>query len=177
MAGDAPGAGKDAAPIIDVSVEDERWREVAGLQNLIEQAVGSALDCADGAPVTRAEISLVLANDAQIAGLNQRYRGKSSATNVLSFPSGAPAAAGTAMLLGDVVVSFETINRESREHGKSFENHLCHLIVHGVLHLLGYDHEIESCAETMEALEISALAQIGVPNPYEYNSEVTPPKP
>ena len=93
---------------------------------------------------------------------------------MLSFPSGDDGAGDDdrERLLGDVILAFETINREAREQGKTFENHLCHLIVHGVLHLLGYDHEDDPGAEEMESLEISALAQIGVPNPYERNSRV-----
>ena len=177
MTSDGVSADARGAPVIDIAIDDVRWNEVQELGDLARRAVGCALGSAENAQERGPEVSLVFTNDAAIAVLNEQYRGKPSATNVLSFPSGAPLTQGADVLLGDVVVSFETINSESQAQGKSFENHLCHLIVHGVLHLLGYDHQTDSCAASMEALEISALAQIGVPNPYESNSEVNPPTP
>ena len=119
--------------------------------------------------IEAAELSLVFSNDERVQELNADYRGKPKPTNVLSFPSNLPGElpAGQEKLLGDVIVAFETISREASEQGKTLENHLCHLIVHGVLHLLGYDHEIDSSADKMEALEIAALAHMSVPNPYK----------
>ena len=153
---------------IDIAVLDERWKEVADLDRLVRTAALTAV--AHGASGAEpAELSLVFSNDARIQELNSDYRSKPAPTNVLSFPSSLPGdiPEGQTKLLGDVVVAFETISHEASAQGKTFENHLCHLIVHGVLHLLGYDHEIDSSADKMEALEIAALAQMNVPNPYK----------
>ena len=115
-----------------------------------------------------AEVGLVLADDATLGRLNRRYRGVEGPTNVLSFAASegsAPDSSGP-LLLGDVVLAYETVRRESEEQGKRFSDHLCHLVVHGVLHLLGYDHGTEAQAAAMERLEIAALAGLGVPDPY-----------
>ena len=121
-------------------------------------------------------MSLVLCDDAFIRALNRTWRGKDRPTNVLSFPTGpgeprAPDAGPT--LLGDIVVSYETAAREAREEGKSLPDHLAHLVVHGMFHLLGYDHEDDSEADVMEALEGRALAALGVASPYLSDAEDT----
>ena len=114
-------------------------------------------------------------NDARIAELNSTFRGKSNATNVLSWPSEERGAhiAGTAPEppsgdpeLGDIALAFETCQKEAIEQGKSAEQHYLHLIVHGVLHLLGYDHEREGDGDLMESVEIAILAELGVSDPY-----------
>ncbi len=163
------GAARDLE--IEIAVLDDRWDNVRQLRGIAERAAACAVEQSN-ADTGRAELSLVFSNDQRIRVLNEDYRGKPSATNVLSFPAELPAKAlaGQERLLGDVVFAFETITGEARAQGKTFENHLCHLIVHGVLHLLGYDHESDSCAQEMEALETTALALIGVPNPYENDS-------
>lgn len=107
------------------------------------------------------EVSIVLTDDAHIQALNRDYRGKDKPTNVLSFPQDEPS------LLGDVIIAYETIAREAEEQNKSFSDHFTHMLVHGTLHLLGYDHEAEAEAEEMEALEVAILSDIGVKNPYE----------
>ena len=109
-----------------------------------------------------------LSDDAEQRGLNRTYRGKDCSTNVLAFPQTAPAAAdpGTPLLLGDVVLAFETVRREAAAQGKPFADHLCHLVVHGVLHLLGFDHEAAAEAAAMEAREVTILAGLGVRDPY-----------
>lgn len=107
------------------------------------------------------ELSLVLADDDFVQNLNREYRGKDKPTNILSFPQDED------FCLGDLVLAYETVEREAREQNKTFTNHVTHLIVHGVLHLLGYDHIDDQEAEEMEALEISILAKMGLPNPYE----------
>ena len=96
--------------------------------------------------------------------LNRDYRGKDAATNVLSFPQPAP-------LLGDIILARETVVREAAEKGVSFEAHLVHLIIHGWLHLQGYDHETEADAARMEAIEIAALARLGIDNPYQVSDD------
>ncbi len=115
-----------------------------------------------------AEVGLVLADDATLGRLNRQYRGVEGPTNVLSFAAlegSAPESSGP-LLLGDVVLAYETVRRESEEQGKRFSDHLCHLVVHGVLHLLGYEHGTEAQAAAMERLEVAALAGLGVSDPY-----------
>jgi probable rRNA maturation factor len=107
------------------------------------------------------EVAVVLTDDAAIRKLNKQWRRIDKATNVLSFPSakGAP-------MLGDIVIAHETLARESRDEGKEFNHHLSHLAVHGFLHLMGYDHQTDSDAETMEELERAVLARLRIPDPY-----------
>lgn len=116
------------------------------------------------------EVSVLLTEDAHQKKLNAEYRGKDSSTNVLSFPSGeavdAVFPAELAMPLGDITMALETVEHESAAGGLSFADHFCHLLVHGMLHLAGYDHETDNDAEQMEALEIEILAGLGVENPY-----------
>ena len=159
--------------IVDITMMDARWDGVPGLDAVARRSAAAAAK-AGVFDDPNAELSLVFTDDERISALNLAYRQKSSPTNVLSFPTGEDPTEedGRERLLGDVVLAFETIKREADEQGKTLENHLCHLIVHGVLHLLGYDHEDDPSAAVMENLEISALAQIGVPNPYHSNQRV-----
>jgi probable rRNA maturation factor len=122
------------------------------------------------------EINILLADDAAIQKLNKDYRGLDKPTNVLSFPSLEPdeisvlykdETAQTPIILGDVVLAFETIQQESLDQKKSFDHHLVHLAVHGILHLLGYDHENDEEAAIMESLEVKILSSLMVPNPYQ----------
>ncbi len=107
---------------------------------------------------------IALSSDAEIARLNAAYRGKAAPTNVLSFP--APASDEPTRFLGDIGLAAETVAREAREQGVHLVDHLQHLIVHGLLHLEGYDHQTEAQAEVMEALEVRILAKLGVADPY-----------
>jgi probable rRNA maturation factor len=113
-------------------------------------------------------VDIMLADDAKQRHLNRTYRGKDTPTNVLAFPQGAPGSprSDQPVLLGDVVLAFETVRREAAEQDKPIANHLRHLVVHGVLHLLGFDHENAAEAAAMEAREIKILAELGVPDPY-----------
>lgn len=127
-------------------------------------------------PGEEAEVCVVLADDPFVKELNRTWRGKDKPTNVLSFPIGAmPAAAGPepvrTPLLGDIVLALETIAREAGEQGKSFPDHLAHLVVHGVLHLLGYDHEDNADADEMEALERDILEDLDIADPYAVPGE------
>jgi probable rRNA maturation factor len=114
-----------------------------------------------------AELSIVLTDDAGMARINGQWRGKDKPTNVLSFP-GSQLAPGDAAgpVLGDIVLARETIEREASLEGKPIDDHLLHLVIHGFLHLFGYDHENEADAATMENLESRALAVLGVKDPY-----------
>ena len=113
------------------------------------------------------ELAIVLADDALVRALNKGYRGIDKATNVLAFRyADGETAPAPGEALGDVVVALETARREAETAGRSLHEHLSHLVIHGVLHLLGYDHANDPDAETMENLEIQALAGIGITNPY-----------
>lgn len=158
---------------VDLAIEHAPWTgalpDVEALVARMAEAAVRAADCDLGdAPL---EISVVLADDATVQGLNRDWRGKDKPTNVLSFAAldddGAPQVPGAPVLLGDIVLAFQTCRAEADEQGKSFADHLAHLVVHGTLHLLGYDHEDdESEAEEMERLETAILAGFNIADPY-----------
>lgn len=154
------------AVIIDLAVTCTRWRRaVPGVEGVARAAARAALT-RGGGKIGAAELSLVLADDATVASLNQRWRGRAGPTNVLAFANGAQPAAMAPLLLGDVVLAFETVTREAKEQDKTVADHLRHLVIHGVLHLLGYDHDAAGPARRMEALETRILATLGVADPY-----------
>jgi probable rRNA maturation factor len=157
----------DSSHTIEVTVEAEAWRAaVTDPERLCRRAAAAALA---GEPGTPAEVSVLLTDDARISRLNGRYRGREGPTNVLSFPTGGappPGPAAAPRLLGDVVVALETTRREAADEGRQVADHLAHLVVHGTLHLLGYDHEAVAEAERMEAREIELLAGLGIADPY-----------
>ena len=144
---------------IDIAIRDESWVSVtADLQGLIGAAINQIQKILDSPKL--GELSIALVDDAAIKALNWDYRHKDKATNVLSFPQDGP-------LLGDIVLALETITREAAEKSVSLEHHVTHLIIHGFLHLQGYDHETDETAAEMEALEITALSALNIDNPYE----------
>lgn len=154
---------------LDIVHEAESWESVDGLEPLIEQA-GRALAAAPRfSDLASAEACIALADDATVHELNLRYRGKDKPTNVLSFPAasmGHPGEDVEPRALGDLVLAHETLVREAAEQGIPLAHHLQHLVIHGLLHLLGFDHETEPEAEEMEAIEVEILASLGIPNPY-----------
>ncbi len=154
---------------IDLAVEDDRWEAaIPNLESLVVRAVEAGLAAAPEPPDGPVEVSVMLTDDATVQELNRTWRSKDKPTNVLSFPAAPqPRHAGVALPLGDVVLAYETLVRESAEQSKPLQNHLAHLLVHGTLHCLGQDHEIgEAEAEAMESLEVAALATLGIPDPY-----------
>lgn len=159
---------------IDFSIQAPIWNKHIGeLESQVHNVIRRTLDTAKFRG-RHAEISLVFADDAFIRELNKTYRGKDKPTNVLSFPQYEPKEIPEKIegnlpfiSLGDIVLAYETIEREAQEQEKSFEDHFLHLIVHGLLHLLGHDHEEDDEAEIMENLEIRILEGIGIKNPYE----------
>ena len=161
-AGMRPGAAIAA----DISVVAGKWPPEPALQALAGRSLDAALAVAraDGAVPDGAtlEVSLVFTDDAAMRELNRKWRGKDSPTNVLSFPQPRMPHAP----IGDIVLGFETVKREAGLAGKPLEAHISHLVVHGFLHLLGYDHEIPEDAEHMERLEREGLSMIGIADPY-----------
>jgi probable rRNA maturation factor len=144
-----------------------RWRGALPARALAREAIAAALrEC--GCELRRgAEVCVHLVGDADIRALNKQWRGRDAATNVLSFPAAAPEQTGAARLLGDIFVAFETVSREAEDDGTTLADHLRHLVVHGFLHLLGFDHDVGARAEAMEALEVRILSTLGVADPYE----------
>lgn len=142
---------------------DEGWPEDS--EALAERAVMAALAGSGARIAGPAEVSVVLTDDAEQAGLNREWRGKEGSTNVLSFPQIEPFAPVRG-LLGDIVLARETVEREAEAQGTSFADHLTHLCVHGFLHILGYDHLTETEALQMERLETQILGGLGIADPY-----------
>ena len=164
--------GRRSRLAVSVAVPCREWlRDVPAARRICGRAARAALSDA-GARMGDAELSLMLADDTTIAGLNYRYCGRDAPTDVLSFansdlPPAASLYAGPApVLLGDVVVAFETASADAAKQDKPLSDHLVHPVVHGALHLLGYDHEDEADASRMETLEIAVLAGLGIANPY-----------
>lgn len=153
---------------IDVLVESPLWSGIADIESCVRRAVAAALppDDAD------CELAVVLTDDRSMRALNARFRGSDTATNVLSFPTSessrlpADQRRGEPISLGDIVIAFETAQAEAAAEGKEFGHHVAHLLVHGVLHLLGYDHHSDPEAEAMEARERAILMQLDMPDPY-----------
>lgn len=165
-------------PLVDLLIEDDRWHAVP-LETLGESAVRAAFSVLS-LPVEGFEVTLLACSDHRIAGLNEEFRGKAKATNVLSWPSeerGAgqpgeqpelpePGDPDDPEGLGDIAIAWETVEREAEVANIPLSDHVSHLIIHATLHLLGYDHEDDRDAELMEGLEVRALALLGLPDPY-----------
>ncbi|PRX38395.1 probable rRNA maturation factor [Meinhardsimonia xiamenensis] len=182
-ANDAPrAAGQEGGPA-EVIIEDGRWQAVE-IERLAERAISAGLAQLGLAP-ERFLVSILAADDAAIARLNRDFRGKDRPTNVLSWPSveRRPAVPGQAPPLpgageeelGDIALAYETCTREAREAGISLQDHVTHLLVHGLLHLLGYDHERDADATLMEMQEVAILAGLGIANPYRWQEEADRP--
>ena len=151
---------------LDLAVDAGGWSALGEPEVLARRAIEAAFRARDQVPNGPVVISLMLSDDAAIRALNRAWRGQDKPTNVLSFPASTPAGAPGPRPLGDIALAFETVASEAEAEGKALADHAAHLIVHGVLHLLGYDHETETDAEVMEALEIKALARLGIADPY-----------
>lgn len=158
---------------LDIDIETP-WPEAADWAALAGRAVTAALEVAPELANPRLSASVLFTSDAEVQALNRQWRGKDKPTNVLSFPmlergelldlSGE----GPPELLGDISLACETCTREAADKGAALESHAAHLVVHGMLHLAGLDHELSAeDAATMEALEIKALALLGIADPYD----------
>lgn len=163
---------------VDCDIVAGDWDETTDWDALAARAVGAALAGAGqgsllGPQGAMVEVSVRLTDDEEVQRLNRDYRGKDRPTNILSFPMHAPEAlpgmlaeADMDLLLGDLALALETVEREAAEKGISVEDHVTHLMVHGTLHLLGHDHQDDSAADAMEALETRILAGLGIADPY-----------
>ena len=166
----------DGSSTVSVTIAAAAWQAVANdPEQLCRQAVRATLRRAAPAPwLAAAEVSLLLCDDRTMRGLNARYRHQDRATNVLSFPTleldpdraPPPAPGPEPLLLGDLALAAETVRAEAAAEGKLPADHLRHLVVHGCLHLLGYDHEDAAGAARMEDLERAILAGLGISDPY-----------
>jgi probable rRNA maturation factor len=168
-------------PALDIAAEAGEWPDEEALRSIAKTAIAAAIevlgsekqpspplrgrDGEGGEPPCQPEISILFTNDEAVRRLNAHYRGKDKPTNVLSFPQ------PSGPLLGDVVLAAETVRAEAALAGKPLEAHMAHLIIHGFLHLLGYDHWREEEAVAMEAVERAALERMGIPDPYAAASE------
>jgi probable rRNA maturation factor len=149
---------------LDISVPSPLWRRLPRARPIARDTIAVAAEShglSEGS-----DVSLCLADDAALRALNLRWRGIDKPTNVLSFPSAPPDRLGDATTLGDIALAHETLAREAEDLGVSLADHYRHLLVHGFLHLIGYDHETEAEAERMEALETRILTRLGVGDPY-----------
>jgi probable rRNA maturation factor len=150
---------------VDIEIEDEAWTTAEPeAEALVWRAAQAVLDAHED--IEGANIVILLADDDSVQALNRDFRQKDYATNVLSFPAPRDAASNPEGQIGDIALAYGVCAREAAEQGKSLAHHLQHLVAHGVLHLLGYDHEGDDEAEAMEALEREILAGLDVPDPY-----------
>jgi len=154
---------QDAALAIDILVQSPLWQQQPEAEATVQRAINAA-----AAELKRrgGEVSVVLTDDAAIRALNKQWRNIDKATNVLSFPAAKSRHPESAASLGDIVVAYETLAKECDEEGRVFLHHLAHLGVHGFLHLMGYDHQTDAEADSMERLEGVILAKLGTPDPY-----------
>jgi probable rRNA maturation factor len=163
--------------ILDIAIDaDPEWDSSVGWDELARKAATAAIaesdfpQLAEGRQIV--ELSVRLAEDDEVRALNAQWRGKDKPTNILSFPMAEPqeiadsAAGGPELMLGDIILARGVVEREAEEKAITIERHAAHLMVHGTLHLLGYDHEAEGAAADMEAREIKALARLGIADPY-----------
>lgn len=162
----APAGRATARKVVaDIRIEAGEWPGRMKLRRIVDAALSAAVSAAAPDLAPGCEVGLVFTDDAGVRKLNRRYRKKDKPTNVLSFP--APSKGGRlGPLLGDIVLAAETMAREAERDGLAPEAHLTHLIVHGFLHLLGYDHRNDHEAAVMEGLETAIMAGLGIADPY-----------
>jgi probable rRNA maturation factor len=159
----------DLGPAVDIQVQSALW----DAQPLAEQTVRAAIAAAAALSTSGGEVSILLTDDSAVRLLNRDWRGLDKPTNVLSFPAPKIPATGGAGILGDIVVAYETLQRECDDEDRDFLHHLAHLTVHGYLHLIGYDHQTDAQADEMEALESKIMTRMNLPDPWQ-NREQDP---
>jgi len=168
-----------AIPATEVVIAADCWQAEASAESVVLRAIEAAATMID-ADTGDAELAVMLTDDDGVRALNASYRGIDKPTNVLSFPApqpdyqdACPDSGGAPQMLGDIAIAYQTVRREADDEGKPFAHHLSHLAVHGFLHLVGYDHETDAEAETMESTERSILAGLGIPDPYADQDRVS----
>lgn len=150
----------------DIEQDSALWEQLIDAEAIAERALEVAVEMAGITLLDGAELGILLSDDEHVKSVNQEWRGIDKPTNVLSFPAVEPPKLARAPFLGDIIIAYETVEREAKAEGKAFADHYAHLVVHGFLHLLGFDHIEEADAERMEALEIAILASLDIPDPY-----------
>ena len=149
-----------------ISAPSPLWRRLPRARTMARETIEACVAESGVAAREGAEVSLLLADDTEIRALNDRWRGQDKPTNVLSFPAAPADRLVAAPALGDIALAFETLAREAEASGVPLADHYRHLVTHGFLHLIGYDHQTDEEAERMEALEKRILARLGVADPY-----------
>jgi probable rRNA maturation factor len=151
---------------IEVSELSIAWRILPEADSLARRAIEASGEIAGVALAEGAEVGVQFADDSHLRALNRQWRNIDQPTNVLSFPAFGTSGLAIAPMLGDIVLAFETTQSEAEAEGKTLADHTAHLIVHGFLHLIGYDHMSDAEADAMEQMEIRILAELGVADPY-----------
>lgn len=151
---------------IELSIEHDAWNAVDGLEDLARSVIAACVTEAARAVPKRFEVSLLLCDDAAIRALNKTWRNKDTATNVLSFPIPRGNLKAQSVMLGDIVIAYGTTAAEAARDGKTLRGHTAHLIAHGFLHLVGYDHLNDTEAEVMEGAERCVLQSLGIADPF-----------
>ena len=155
---------------IDIAIGCDGWPSEIALAEMAQTAFSTTMAVLE--LQEQFNVSLLFTDDASVQTLNAKWRGKDKPTNVLSFPAGDSPMETEIEFLGDIALALQTVQRESLEEGKIFDHHLTHLLVHGFLHLCGYDHETgEQDAEEMETLERAILARLAIADPYAINED------
>ena len=155
---------------LDVEIEAGGWSEITGVEWLAQRAAEAAVAAARLGQEEELEATLLLTDDAAVRELNRQWRGQDKPTNVLSFPADMKSPPGEPRHLGDIALAYETLAREAAAENKSLPNHMTHLVIHGILHLLGHDHESDAEAAEMERAEVTALEALGIADPYRETS-------
>lgn len=151
---------------LEISTASDLWRGLPRARALARETLAACLAESGFGVGAGSGVSLRLTDDAEVRRLNARWRGIDKPTNVLSFPAAPKERSSDATMLGDIALAYETLAREAQESGASLADHYRHLVAHGFLHLIGYDHQMDEEAERMEELETRVLARLGVANPY-----------
>jgi len=151
---------------LDISAPCGLWRGLKRARALARETIAACVAESGFAGPAGLEVSLCLTDDAEVRRLNARWRGIDEPTNVLSFPAAPAERASDAPMLGDIALAYETLAREAEESGASLADHYRHLVAHGFLHLIGYDHQTDEEAHRMQELETRILAKLGVGDPY-----------
>lgn len=160
---------------IDILVTSDDWGSLDDLDPLTRRCISASLAESGARLQDNCEISVTFCADGDIRDLNAQWRGKNAATNVLSFPT--PGEVSAKPLLGDIVIAYETVAREAQEQDKTLQEHVAHMIMHGFLHLIGYDHESTDEAEQMENLERRIAASLGLRDPYALTGDIATDQP